>query len=338
MVLLPRSTPRARTALEAVAVLALAAALLPGCGGDSEGNASPVAPVAASRAEHFPSAKGKTIRELLGGLPSGPILAPGVSTLEPGTNRFGFALFDVARKQIVGAPAAIYVASMNGDHVRGPFPARSESLAVDPRFISQTTSQDPNAAKAVYVADPRFGRRRDQAVVALARFDGRLVASSPVSVRIGAPQPPPLGVGDRAPKIHTPTVEGVGGNEASIDTRVPPAPTLHGVDFADVVGHKPVVLVFATPQLCQSRVCGPVVDIEAQLQRDYGSRVDFIHMEIYNDNQVAKGYRPQPLAFHLQSEPWTYLIGADGRVFARFEGPVSASEVQKAIERMLKGR
>ena len=36
---------------------------------------------------------------------------------------------------------------------------------------------------------------------------------------------------------------------------------MHAKSFADVVGRKPVALLFATPQLCQSRVCGPVVDV-----------------------------------------------------------------------------
>ena len=43
---------------------------------------------------------------------------------------------------------------------------------------------------------------------------------------------------------------------------------MHDVDFADVVGKKPTVLLFATPALCQSRVCGPVVDVAEQVKRD----------------------------------------------------------------------
>ena len=44
--------------------------------------------------------------------------------------------------------------------------------------------------------------------------------------------------------------------------------------FADVVGKKPVALLFATPQLCQSRVCGPVTDIALQLKAKYGDQMD----------------------------------------------------------------
>jgi hypothetical protein len=68
----------------------------------------------------------------------------------------------------------------------------------------------------------------------------------------------------------------VGGDVASIDTRVPPS-SMHDADFAAVVGKEPVVLVFATPQLCQSRVCGPVVDIAEQVKSDHEGEAEFIH-------------------------------------------------------------
>ena len=55
-----------------------------------------------------------------------------------------------------------------------------------------------------------------------------------------------------------------------------------------------MALLFATPQLCQSRVCGPVVDIALQTAAKYGDRVEFIHQEVYVDNDPAKGLR-EPL-------------------------------------------
>ena len=41
---------------------------------------------------------------------------------------------------------------------------------------------------------------------------------------------------------------------------------MHDVDFADALGKKPVVLLFATPLLCQSRVYGPVADIAEEVK------------------------------------------------------------------------
>ena len=69
------------------------------------------------------------------------------------------------------------------------------------------------------------------------------------------------------------------------------------------------MLIFATPRLCQSRVCGPVVDVAEQLKADYGDEAEFIHMEIFHDNDINKGLRPQPAAWRLPSEPWAFTIG-----------------------------
>jgi hypothetical protein len=138
-------------------------------------------------------------------------------------------------------------------------------------------------------------------------------------------------VGGTAPRIHTPTAASVGGDIASIDTRLPPS-SMHSDDFADVVGKKPVVLLFATPQLCQSRVCGPVVDVAEQVKAKPESKdVAFIHMEIFRDNRMDRGIRPQMVAFHLASEPWLFVFDRSGKVSTRIEGAFSERELDQAI-------
>jgi hypothetical protein len=119
----------------------------------------------------------------------------------------------------------------------------------------------------------------------------------------------------------------------SIDTRIPPLPDLHRTDFADVLGKKAVVLVFATPQLCQTRVCGPAVDLALETkERVKRDDVEFIHMEIFRDNEINKGLRPQPAAWRLPTEPWTFLIGSDGKIKERFEGAFSVEELESAVK------
>jgi hypothetical protein len=141
----------------------------------------------------------------------------------------------------------------------------------------------------------------------------------------------PPGVGDKAPVVHTLTPADVAGNLAKIDTRLPPAENLLKDDFADVVGKKPVVLTFATPQLCQSRVCGPVVDVVDEVAAKVGDKVSFIHQEVYEDNEVNKGLREQLKAYKLQTEPWTFVIDKAGVVSTRFEGAFSAGELERAV-------
>ena len=166
---------------------------------------------------------------------------------------------------------------------------------------------------------------------ALARLDGRLFGSSVAQIVVGGRGPPPVGAA--APRIHTPTSPPAPID--SIETRVPPD-TMHSVDFADVVGRKPVLLVFSTPRLCMSRTCAPVVDEAQQLQATYGKRMTFIHMEVFKNNEVQQGYRPQLKAWGLQTEPWVFAIDRRGRIAAALEGPTSVSEMQHAIERALR--
>ena len=129
-----------------------------------------------------------------------------------------------------------------------------------------------------------------------------------------------------------PRVAEVGGDVASIDTRLPPS-SMHDADFADVLGKKPVVLLFATPQLCQSRVCGPVVDVAEQVKASVGDDVEFIHMEIFRNNSIDDGVRPQMVAFHLQTEPWLFVFDRSGKVAARIEGAFSERELEQAISK-----
>ena len=68
--------------------------------------------------------------------------------------------------------------------------------------------------------------------------------------------------------------------------------------------------------------------------RDDGDDVAFIHQEIYNDNEVNKGLRPQVAAWRLQTEPWTFVIDRNGRSSQRFEGAFSAGELQRAVAKV----
>ena len=306
------------------ALLALFAAGCGDSGDDGDGATPPPA-----KAEDFPDPSGKTIAELRKGLGPGPVLSPSVSLLEPGENRLGFGLFDRNRRQLVDAPAALYVEPIKGGPVRGPFPARFESLEVRPQFESEGVKADPDAATSVYVANVKFDKPGDYEVLGVVELDDNLVAAERVAVRVLKDGPVPE-VGESAINIHTPTEADVGGDLAQIDTRVPPD-TQHEVDFADVLGQKPVVLLFATPALCQSRVCGPVVDIAEQVKASYGGDAEFIHMEIYNDNELDKGFREQVVKWNLPTEPWVFTVNGEGKVAARIEGAFSARELEDAI-------
>jgi hypothetical protein len=325
-----------RRPLPFLLALLAAGALLAGCGGSDKPDRPPPQPEPTGQPADFPSATGKTVDDLASMADGkGPVLAPSVSVLHKGVNRYGFALFDTAHKQITGAEVALYTVRPDGSGVRGPYVARSESLAVKPQFQSQTVAQDSGAAKSVYVADVPFTRNGKQAVVAIAKLDGRLLVTNgtPANVTAGASGGPPS-VGDRAIKVHTQTLTDVGGDAAQLDTRRPFAKDLLQTDLADVLAKQPVVITFATPLLCASRVCGPVVDIVEQVKAGAPKGVAFIHQEIYKDNKVDAGVRSQVADWKLPSEPWTYVIDRGGKVSARFEGAFSPGELQRAVAKV----
>jgi hypothetical protein len=319
--------------LAEILVAAAVVAAITGCGDDSDEESAAPDGAAPSAAE-FPSAKGKTLEQVLSvSNGEGPVVSPAARVLRLGENRFSFGVFTVSREQITDAEVAIYAApgaGLDGPAI-GPFAASVEDLSTEPAFRAETTSADPDAAKVVYVTEIPLDKPGVWTFGALTKQgDGFTASLVPTPSKVGEFDPPD--VGDPAPSVHTPTAAEVA-DISEIDTRVPPS-DLHDEDLADVLGRKPVVLLFATPQLCQSRVCGPVVDVAEQVRRDFGDRVAFIHMEVYNDNDINKGVRPQMRAYRLPSEPWVFVIDRNGKVSTAIEGAFSVAELEAAVRRV----
>jgi hypothetical protein len=326
-----RSRGHARR-LVAVAVAVAVAAVPAGCGDDDSGAVVDARPPPAAK---FPQPSGRSFRALIGNFPGGPVVAPSVSLLEVGRNRFGFGLFDRGNRQIGGLEVALYVARGLDEAVHGPFPAKYEPIEVEPEFRSRTSSEDPDSAGSVYVARAAFPRRGTYVAGALALLNGRLVAASPAQVQVGGAEDVP-GVGDRAVRVHTPTVESVGGDLEQIETRVPPD-SMHEVDLADALDQgRPVTLLFSSPALCESRVCGPVTDVAEQVKSEFEDDVDFIHVEFYEDNDLRKGPREAARAWGLLAEPFVFTIDRDGVVAARIQGAYSADELRDAVRKALR--
>jgi hypothetical protein len=323
--------------LALVTVLALVA-VLAGCGGGERAPedptpAAPAGPAAASPVD-FPEPEGRRLGELTRGIPEGAILAPSVSQLEVGDNRLGFALFDEGRRQVAADAVAVYTSRRDGSGVRGPYLASRQSVAPAPPFRSQHAQADLDAqGETFYVARVPIERRGSRVFTALAQLDGRTVRTSRFELPVGRRGGPPA-VGDRAIGVHTQTEADVGGDLTKLTTRVPPAAEMHQADLADVLGREPVVLLFATPALCQTRVCGPVVDIAEQVRTRSGEGVTFIHQEIYRDNDPGKGVRDPVARWRLPSEPWAFVIDSTGRITTRLEGAFSAQELTRAVERV----
>lgn len=326
----------------ALLCLVLAAGLLAGCGGDDSddsGGASGRGEAFDRRIEaaqkvtaaDFPATEGRTLQQVADTVRAVQ-LGLATTVFEPGVNRLAFGVIDNDNKFVYGK-SAIYFAPTPNDRARGPFPAPADPLVVDPPFRSQGAALESDSIAAIYAADVRLPRKGRYAVLAVTETPGGLVGGA-ATIRVGDSSIP--AVGERPPAISTETVASAGGDIEAIETRKPPD-DMHEVDFADVIGEKPVVLLFSTPALCQTRVCGPVTDIAAQLQEEFGDRAEFIHQEVYEDNDVQKGLRAPLREFNLETEPWLFTFTADGRVAARLEGSFGNEAFREAVEKAIAG-
>jgi hypothetical protein len=342
-----------RNALGLLCLLACGTFLVAGCGGgtdsgshvDKEAEAGKSRPAPPKSA--FPATQGRTLKQLVEDVAEVQPqvkLTPSAEAFYPGTNRYPFLVAEKdsaagkAGKEIADAEVAIYFAktgpgSASEQGAIGPFPARIESLATQAPFQGKTTTEVPDVAGVVYSVDLRFPKDGEYRPVALIKEKDGWAKKTLPSIHVGefAKIPRP---GQKAPLIQTPTAKSVGGNLAELSTRVPPD-TQNKVNYAEVLGKEPILLLFATPKFCQSRVCGPVVDVAQQAQHQFEGKANFIHMEIYNDNDPSKGVRPQVRRFHLPTEPWLFAINREGVVSATIEGAFGTKLMDQTVEKVI---
>jgi hypothetical protein len=248
----------------------------------------------------------------------------------PGTRRVAFGLNTPSGAFIYG-PTALYISTNPNAPAQGPFLAPADPMGVAPQYRSQQNA-GPGGIQAIYAANVPVPKAGTYTILALTRVPGGLLGS-PGEIAVAQSSAIPA-VGQRPPAVATDTTASVGGHVDLLTTRLPPE-DMHAVSFKDVLGKRPVVLLFSTPQLCQSRVCGPVTDVAVQLQQQFGNRVTFIHEEVYVNNQPKLGLRPQLKAFHLQTEPWLFTVNRQGRIAARLEGAFGLNEFTRAIQAAL---
>jgi len=178
--------------------------------------------------------------------------------------------------------------------------------------------------RGVYVAEAALDTAGAWNALALTR--GKRV---PFAVEVKA-QPDAPAVGMPAPRAASPTKAETLGVKP-ICTRRPPCP-LHRTSLADVIGTgRPVAVMFATPALCQSQYCGPVLDELLDIRAPFTDAVTFVHVEIYKSNKGAD-LAPTVEAWGLPSEPWFYTIDGAGTIVSRLDGAFGGDEMKASLE------
>jgi len=286
--------------------------LLSACGGsEEEGQANGTVPGA-----------GETLEELWRAPGDDVAVVPGTSDHAPGEVRVSFIVTDAEGQPVTLPSARVWIARALDETPFLESTAKLERIGVpggdewDSTHVYVAHLRLPKAGTYWLLAEPEGGPKDVQAL-------GNVVVDATSDVpSVGAPAPP----------SKTPTLASVGGDAAKITTRRPPDVTLLRHSVAESLrDRQPFVVTFSTPKFCASRVCGPVVDVVEEVARRLeDSDVRFIHVEVYADNDPAKGYNQWVREWGLRTEPWTFVVGGDGRIAERFEGAVSVRELEEA--------
>ncbi len=249
------------------------------------------------------------------------------------TDRDGNAVLDVA------VNARFF--DLNGKAPTPKAEVDARFVPVDLSYIDEQSvdRRTPAGRGGVYVTNVDFDTPGDWGMMVTVTRDGR--ASKPIPFRFTVLEhTPEPAVGDPAPPSRQATLADVR-DLGEVDSSYPLRPAMHDTTVAAAIeARRPAVIAFATPAFCESRTCAPVMDtVMDPLAATYAGRAAFIHVEPYvlKDLREANVRRPVPATqeWRLQSEPWVFVVGADGRIAAKFEGPAALDEVRSALDRAL---
>lgn len=266
---------------------------------------------------------------------SGPEILPILvsSEITKGQNRFLFSLTDRQNKLIAAPDVAVHLRFYDVDVARD-----TVAFETDSRFLWAIEGE-----KGLYAASVNFpdaGRWGTDFVATLpggsvktvrADYD---VAESSSTPAIGAP----------VPAVDTPTLADVGGDPSQVSSDTSPEPRFYETSIRDALASgEPFVVVFSTPAFCETQLCGPTLQTVKSVAAGYLD-VTFINVEpykmIYADGRLQPvldaNNQLQPAdwttAFGLLSEPYIFVVAADGTVAAKFEGVIGEDELRTALE------
>jgi hypothetical protein len=247
--------------------------------------------------------------------------------LAVGHQRFAFSILDPNGALIPNVKAEVTMFKLKGENAA---PYAQAKAGFYPAQLEQA---------GLYVVYGKFDEAGNWgAEISGTLPDGRPLAPQRIRFDIAEQTKAPA-VGDPAPATGNLT-SATEPDLAKLSTDPQPDPELYRltVDEAAKSG-RPTVVVFSTPALCKSRICGPVLDEVKQTKAEWADRVNFIHVEVYTYDAQKGAFDPERLsapmeAWHLESEPWVFVLGSDGRIAERLEGSVTASELTPILKRV----
>ena len=243
-----------------------------------------------------------------------------------GANRLAFALVDETSGPIRDAEVSV-----------SSFRLSDDGVGEEVETAGAVYRRWPVGPGGVYTTELSFDAQGVWGVTATAvDADGMTRISEPVRIEVSqTTRTPP--VGSPAPRSVSKTSRDV----ASLDeltTDIDPDPELYSASIADALdSNVPLLVSFATPAFCQTATCGPQIDVIKELKDEYGDRAGFIHVEVYDNPHEIHGdltnatVSPTVLEWRLPSEPWTFIVDAEGVIRAKFEAFATKEELETAL-------
>jgi hypothetical protein len=288
-------------------------ALLAACGGDEPGGSAGSAPAGSLKALQADA----TQLSLLGAQ----------SQLPVGASLYTFGLATADNRLVTGGAPQVWVARNDTIRAAGPFPTRWFELEA---YEATRDTSPRSPLTGFYGAEVELPEAGNWMVAAALEVDGgRAVGRGGVPVAAEVP----AAVGTRAKALATPVASSPAGRK-KICTREPACP-LHEISLDDALAAgRPTVVNFGTPLLCTSQICGPVVDEQMVVAGKLGAKASFVHVEIYPTRNTAKPVRALT-EYGFTTEPWLLVVDRDGMIQARYEGPVTATQIEDALRPLL---
>jgi hypothetical protein len=305
----------ARPPAAIVVVLVGSILLAAGCGGGGAGEGAPSSS----------AGRGATLETLWQGADENVGATAGTSDFQVGTNRVSFLVIDKKGRPVEQPTARVWVARGLKERPFAETTAHFEPIGVPGGETADMSG--------IYVAHLRTPTPGTYWYLARPVGERSITALGNVVVRKHSEAP---SVGDRAIPSKTPTLASTGGDLAQLTTARHPDRALYTSSVAAALAaHVPFVVSFATPLFCQSRTCGPVVDVVSAVQRKESARsqspVRFIHVEIYKGNDPANGFNQWVQQWRLPTEPFTFVVDRTGVIRTKLEGAFSVGELEQAV-------
>lgn len=261
------------------------------------------------------------------------------------SDRFLVGLLTVDNRFVSGGTATFRFSFIGGGQPQPGPEATAEFLAIpgeDPEHEG-THAGPPAEGRGVYAAhDVAFDRAGIWQVEVTADVDGEALTGT-AAFQV-AEEPAYPAVGDRAPRTENLTLDDIGEAPAgAVDSRaegggeVPDAELHDATIAASIRAGRPVVAVFATPVYCLSQFCGPITDMIAELESEYGDRAEFIHVEVWRDfqnNVVNRAAADWLLRGGDLLEPWVFFIDAEGVIRARWDNVATRQEIEPFVREL----